>query len=202
MSTIIPRLYDTYGNAVEAVNDLKKGRYRDDEITLISNASNRESDVADDTATVIAKTGIPPDDAAAFAAVVDEGKSLVVVRAVFGAAARAITIVNRHSPLNLGVGSREYSTTKPSEKSPYIMDFGFAMLINDPAPFSNYWKLPLLLNDPAPFSKMFTWPTQWKGFVFGVPKLTSDSAPFSTWLGWPVLSKTTPASAAKQQSKT
>ncbi len=192
MSTIIPRLYETYGNALDAVAALKKNGFRDDEISLISNAPNREDGAAWDPAAEARKAGIPASDASAFAAAVDRGKSLLVVRAVWGAAAKAIGTVNKFSPLQDGVGRAEYSTAAADVKtSPHVFSstFGIPLLWNDATPLSKFWKWPLLWNNPAPLSSYFTFPTKWSGFTFGPPKLINDGAIFSRELKIPVLLK-------------
>jgi hypothetical protein len=188
--TIIPRIYDTYGNALDAVADLKKSGYRSDEISLISTAPNREPGDDTDPATAILKAGIPKDDVAAFANVVQQGKSLLVVRAVWGAAAKAIGIVDRHSPSLANVGRREYTTAHlAGEKGKFTLTFGWPMLINDASPFSNFWKWPLLSSNPTPFSSMFSWSTLKSGYTFGPPKLINNGALFSDELKIPVLLK-------------
>ncbi len=189
MSTTISRIYETYGNALDAVNELKTKGFRDDEISLISNASNREAGPVEDISAEIAKAGIPSDDVSAFAAVVDAGKSLLVVRAVWGAAAKAIQIVDRDGRAEDGVGRKEYYASKLNDTSPFSSTFGLAMLWNDAAPFSRFWNLPLLTSDPTPFSSAFTLPTLWNGFLFGIPKLLSDGAIFSNELRIPLLLK-------------
>jgi hypothetical protein len=192
MSTIIPRLYDTYGSALDAAAALKKYGFRDDEISLISNAPNREDGAVWDPAAEAEKAGIPKSDAPAFAAAVDQGKSLLVVRAVWGAAVKAIATVNKFSPLQAGVGKAEYSTAIVDVKSsPHVFssNFGLPLLWNDPAPFSKFLKWPVLWNNAAPLSSYFNWPTQWSGFVFGPPKLINDGALFSKELKIPVLWK-------------
>ena len=189
MSTTIPRIYETYGSALDAMNELKTKGFRKDEISLISNASNREDGPVEDIAAEIAKAGIPAGDVAAFASFVDAGKSLLVVRAVWGAAVKAIGVVDRHGPTETGVGRPEYYASNMNDPSIFSSTFGLAMLWNDPAPLSRFWNLPLLSSDPTPFSSMFTLPTLWNGFLFGIPKLLSSGTIFSDELRIPVLLK-------------
>lgn len=195
MSTIIPRIYDTYGNAVDAVNQLKRSGYRDDEISLISTAPNREPGEDIDPATAIAKAGIPKDDVAAFADVVKQGNSLLIVRAVWGAAVKAIGIVDSHAPLSANIGRREYSTAlMAGEKSTFSLTFGWPMLLNDASPFSNFWKWPVLSSNATPFSSMFSWSTLRSGYTFGTPKLLNKATLFSDELRLPTLVDKTPFS--------
>ena len=193
MSTTIPRIYDSYGDALNAANELKKNRFRDDEISLISNAPNREIGGAADPAMAIADAGIPADDVAAFAAVVADGKSLLVVRAVWGAAAKAVGIVDSHGPSEKGVGRREYYASSLADKtdddpfSDFTPTFGFPTLLDDAAPFSRFWNLPLLLDDSTPFSNWLTFPTLRTGYTFGEPKLIDAPDLFSRELRAPTL---------------
>ena len=193
MSTIIPRFYDTYGNALDAVAQLRQSGYRDDEISLISTAPNREPGEETDPATAIAKAGIPRDDVAAFADVVHQGKSLLLVRAVWGAAVKAIGIVDSHAPSLTNVGRREYSSAHlAGERSKFSLTFGWPMLINDASPFSNFWKWPLLSSNATPFSSMFSWSTLKSGYTFGAPKLINKATLFSDELRLPTLTDKAP----------
>ena len=186
--TIIPRIYDTYGAALDAVAQLKKNGYRSDEISLISTAPNREPGDDTDPATAIAKAGIPKNDVAAFVDVVRQGKSLLVVRAVWGAAVKAIGIVDSHAPSVANIGRREYTTAHlGGERAKFSLTFGWPMLLNDASPFSNFWKWPLLSSNPTPFSSMFSWSTLKSGYTFGPPKLINKSSLFSDELRIPVL---------------
>lgn len=190
MSTIIPRIYESYGSALDAATELKKNGYRDDEIALISNAPNREPGADEDAATAIRKAGIPAADVSPFADVVEQGKSLLVVRAVWGAAVRAIGIVGRHAPVDSAIGRREYYVpSRTGDNAKFSLTFGWPMLINDPSPFSSFWKWPLLSNNATPFSTMFSLSTLRSGYIFGTPKLIKDGALFSKELRIPVLLK-------------
>ena len=189
MSTTIPRLSDTYGTALDAANALKARGFRADEIDLISTASNQDSGPVTEISQAIGKAGIPAGDVEAFASAVNGGKSLLVVRAVWGAAVKAIGVVDSHNPTEEGVGRREYYASKSNDTSIFSSTFGLPMLLSDPAPFSKFWNLPMLSSDATPFSSMLTLPTLWKGFLFGIPKLLSDGALFSNELRIPVLLK-------------
>lgn len=189
MSTTIPRLYDTYGNALDAANALKARGFRESEFDLISTAPNREAGPVADISQEIGKAGIPAEDVGAFADAVSAGKSLLVVRAVWGAAVKAIAAVDSHNPTGEAVGRREYYASKSNDKSIFSATFGLPMLLSDPAPFSKFWNLPTLSSDATPFSSMLTLPTLWSGFLFGIPKLLSDGALFSNELRIPVLLK-------------
>jgi hypothetical protein len=193
MSTIITRIYETYGAALDAATELKKNRYAESSVSLISKAANREEGTADDTVAEIVKAGIPSDNVEPFAAYVAQGKSLLIVRAVFGAAAKAIEIADRYDPIATGVVRTSYPTEKISEIHPLSAMMGWPLLWNSSTPLSDFWKWPTLINNAAPFSSWLTFPTLKSGFTFGVPKLLKDPAVFSNAFHIPVLIRNRPS---------
>jgi hypothetical protein len=97
MSTLITRFYEAYGDALSAVNELKRNKFGD-AVQLISLAPNdaAASETLEDR---ILKAGVPQADVAAFAAAVRQGHSLIVVKAVMGVALKATAILNAHKPI-------------------------------------------------------------------------------------------------------
>ena len=43
MSTIVTRIYETYGDALSATNELARNGFGKDAVSLVSNAPNREA---------------------------------------------------------------------------------------------------------------------------------------------------------------
>ena len=191
MSTTVARIYESYGNALEASNHLKTSRFHGDEIDLISKASNRSEGEAADLAGEISKAGIPKSDVAFYVEAVEGGKSLLVVRAAWGAAQKAMRIVDSHDPAPADSGNREYyvSTVEPYSAFSFFSLLGFSMSTNEAAPLSKFWNLPVLFNNSTPFSSLLNMPTLSTGFTFGVPKLLSNGSLFSDELKIPVLLK-------------
>jgi len=191
MSTTVARLYESYGNALEASNGLRKRGFNRDEIVLISRAANNEAGEIPDLPAEISQAGIPADDVASYVASIDGGKSLLVVRAAWGSAQKAIGIVDNHGPSDTDVGNREYyvSTTENPANFSLSSYLGFPVLLLEAAPFSKFWNLPVLFANSAPFSSFFSFPLLSKGFTFGVPKLISNGSAFSDELKIPVLMK-------------
>jgi len=212
MSTTVARIYESYGNALEASNHLKTSRFHADEIDLISKATNRPEGETADLPGEISKAGIPKGDVASYVEAVEAGKSLLVVRAAWGAAQRALRTVDSHGPAEADAGNREYyvSTVEPFSLSSFFSNLGFSMssssvssntvLSSEAAPFSKMFNWPVLINNASPLSTMFNMPTLSKGFTFGVPKLSNDftfgvpkllnsGTVFSDKLNMPVLSK-------------
>jgi hypothetical protein len=201
MSTTVARLYPSYGGALEAYNDINSHGFHRDEIDLISRDANTQESEIKDLDAEISRAGIPADKVAAYAAAIDEGKSLLVVRAAFGAAKKAIRLADEGAsetdPLNAEFYVSTFATSSVQDASD-ISHFslsaylGIPLLISDATPFSRFWNLPVLLRDAAPFSSFFSWPTLSHGFTFGEPKLINNGAAFSDELRIPTLSKSQP----------
>ena len=68
MSTFITRIYEAYGDALSAVNELKRNRFGDNAVHLISMAPNDPSEAEMSLEDRIVKAGVPVADAGAFAA--------------------------------------------------------------------------------------------------------------------------------------
>ena len=208
MSTTIARVYESYGDALDASNELKTKGFRDRSIDLISKASNVSSVAAENFSTEIGSAGIPSDDVPALATAVDEGKSLLVVRAGWGMAVKAMKVTGRHNPSD----AREYyvpefvvegskSTTVSTSVSFLVSSWlNIPLLISGASPFSSMFGWRVLIDDAAPLSRMLNWPTLKngftfgepklkQGFTFGEPKLSSSATVFSDALNLPVLAK-------------
>ena len=70
MSTIVTRIYETYGDALSATNELARNGFGKDAVSLVSNAPNREADAdaAEGSASAIETFGIPTREAGAWPA--------------------------------------------------------------------------------------------------------------------------------------
>jgi len=196
MSTTIARIYENYGNALEASHELKSRGFHRDEIDLISKAGNSEDSEITDLAGEISQAGVPADNVAAYAKAIDEGKSLLVVRAAWGAAVKALKVVDNHGPSAEASLNGEYYVTSGRQAAeaeaafPFSLSgfLGIPLLLNDATPFSNFWHWPVLAPASATFSSLFA--SLSKGYTFGTPTLLSNGAIFSDELGLPVLLKT------------
>ena len=201
MSTIITRMYETYGDALSAVNDLKKNRIEDGDIELFSKAPNEEAVPSESAAAdggmvaAITKIGVPASDAQAFAALVSQNHSLVVVQAPMGIAKKATTILDRNSPMAGAVNRKEYYRSASEPGAPLSSMFGWPVLITDATPFSRFWNMPAISRaTSSPLSSWLGIPTIWSGRVgdrgwFGMPKLISKDATFSSLYNLPFKTK-------------
>ena len=108
MSTLITRIYEAYGDALNAVSELKRNRFGEAAIHLISMAPNDPAQADMSLEERIAAAGIPAADSADFAKAVRQGHSLVAVRAVMGVGQKATAILNAHSPMQGAVERKDY----------------------------------------------------------------------------------------------
>jgi hypothetical protein len=99
MSTLVTRIYEAYGDALSAVNELKQNRFGDKSVHLISMAPNDPSQEGRSLEDRIIEAGVPAADVPAFAALIQQGHSLVAVNAVMGVALKATAILNAHNPM-------------------------------------------------------------------------------------------------------
>lgn len=189
MTTFVTRLFAAEDKAVAAVSALKR-QFLASEINLVTPASGKN---AADLEAAIVKGGVSPAAAAAYAAKVGKGNSLVTVAAAWGFANDAITALNRAGAIE---GSEESS--EPAA----------AASLNEAAPFSKWLGLPVLSefksyvvlkNDPAPYSRLAKWA------VLSTKKSTiellNDSTPFSKKINQPVLSKEKPKATLAASDK-
>jgi hypothetical protein len=202
MTTTVARIYQSYGAALEASNEIHSRGFRSDEIDVISKAVNTQDSQITDLTAEISRAGIPTDKVGAYAAAIDEGKSLLVVRAAWGSAKKALKIVGDHGPsegdpLNddFYVPTFTFASTEVSEdvsRFPFSAYFKIPLLLKDATPLSRSWGIPVLLPDTWTFSSFFSWPMLSNSFTFGAPKLVNSGTVFSDELRAPVLTKTEP----------
>jgi hypothetical protein len=186
MTTTVARIYESYGNALEASNGLRHNGFNRDEIDLISRAANSEDGEIVDLSAEIAKAGIPADRVASYVASVDAGKALLVVRAAFGAARKAMTTVDNHGPIAADAGNAEYYVSMAQDPATFSLSayFNLPVLLSDATPFSRFWNMPVLLSSTKAFLGLERIS---KGFTFGVPKLLNNGSLLSDELNIPVL---------------
>lgn len=189
MTTIITRLYAAEDKAFAAVSALKR-RFGENEINIVTPTSGNAAEIE----AKIAKGGVKPSAAAAYAEKVAQGHSLVTVRAVWGFAKEAIATLDRAGPIDGGNGRGETSkqATGWNEASPFSAWLRLPVLTK----FKSYF---VLKNDPAAFSTWAKWPV----LTDKKPSATllNDPTPFSNKLGQPTLSRTPPFSSLAKNDK-
>ncbi len=194
MSTLITRIYEAYGDALSAVNELKRNRFGDNAIHLISMAPNDPSEAEMTLEDRIIKAGVPAGDAGVFAAAIREGHSLVAVRAVMGVGLKATAILNAHNPKQGAVERKDYYVSTVDQGTPLSSVFGLPVLLRDPTPFATFWNMPSLVRSSTPLSNWFSVPTLWRQpstetTFFGFPKLLRSKQTLSSWYNLPLLIK-------------
>ena len=174
MSTLITRTYEAYGDALNAVGELKKNRFGD--IHLISMAPNDAGEAGLSLEDRIIAAGVPAADASAFAKAVQQGYSIVAVRAVMGVGQKATAILNAHNPMQGAVEGKDYYVSTVNEGTPLSSVLGLPVLLRDPTPFATFWNMPSLVKSSTPLSNFFSIPSLWRQpssetTFFGIPKL-------------------------------
>jgi len=191
MSTLITRIYEAYGDALSAVNELKRNQFGS-AVHLISLAPNDDTAPGETLEDRIFKAGIPQADVAAFAAAVQQGQSLIVVNAVMGVALKATAILNAHNPRTDAVESKDYYVSTVQRGSPLSSILGLPVLSRDPTPFATFWNMPSLVKSATPLSNFFSIPSLWRQpssetTLFGFPKLLRSKQTLSSWYNLPLL---------------
>jgi len=194
MSTLITRFYEAYGDALSAVNELKRNKFGGDAVHLISLAPNDAGASGETLEERIVKAGVPAGDAAAVAASIQQGYSLIAVRAVMGVGLKATAILNAHNPVQNAVGSKDYYVSTVDDGTPLSSVFGLPVLMRDPTPFATFWNMPSLVKSATPFSNWFSIPSLWRQpssetTLFGFPKLLRSKQTLSSWYNLPLLIK-------------
>jgi hypothetical protein len=185
MASIITRLYDSNDTASAAVAALKKDYFPARDIATIDGSGDAFAAL---TAFGVAKTA-----AKAFAAKLAQGGSAVVVRASFGSAEEALTILSRFGPTKVMIPDTYDSADMAA---PFSDTFGFPVLSSNPTPLSSLLGLPVLrqgksttqlMDNPAPLSKLFGLPLLKRDK--STTKLINNPGPLSRSIGLPLLTR-------------
>jgi hypothetical protein len=168
------------------VKELKRQRFSGADIHLVHPSAGGAADV---TVAAIIEGGVYRARAERYAEAVNKGGSLVIVHPPFGTAAVAEEALDRFSPIDTGIPSRDFDTGVDYE--------------NDATPFSRLFGWKVLLHSAAPFSDALGWNTLTSQkssaypAIFKMRMISHTAAPLSHALGLPVLShKAAPFSSA------
>ncbi len=170
----ISRMFNTADDAMGAVRDLKSAGFKASGIHVVDKAPGYVSMDA------LKKKGVLAADAQKHSKELSEGKTLVLVSAPFGTAAKATEILER---------PRSGDSGRPQAKHE-------GAIWNEKHPISSALKMPLLSKHPAPLSSMLGMPTLSKkrpsvklSKKRSSTKLITNPAPLSSKLKLPLLSK-------------
>jgi hypothetical protein len=188
MSQTISRMYDSPERAAGAVAALKDEDYSDVHMVAGATESSIDSIVAS-----IMKGNVLKSDAKVYAKGVNRGGSLVTVHAPFGAAAKAMRVLDRFDPIDSGITETEDRMMAWDEAAPMSSILQMPVLIDHAAPFSAFWNLPSLVSSSCSLSSLFGMPLLTKSdsrsSSFGLPLLSRNPAPLSSMLHIPTLSR-------------
>ena len=212
MTQTISRIYSSRENAAAAVKELKGTGFRDCPMNVVPPLDGNATDgepagiPEDQIVASIMRGEVVARHAAVYADGVREGGTVVSVRAPFGSAAAATTIMEKHSPTETGLEDQGYEKTPPDPAAPLSSACGWTVLSGNPTPLSSMLGLPVLSSrrsppkpdrdlpdNPAPFSKRISMRVlSDKPAIlserFGWRLLLKNSASLSGRLGWPLLS--------------
>ena len=178
MTQTINRIYASADQATAAVTELRRNGYQADEIHVVGPTDfDAGKNSSDDIVVAITKGYVLRSDAVILAEGIQKGGTLVTVHAVFGAAARALDILDKHGPIASGLPSKRHPTVTWDEAAPVSSALMLPTTCDDPTPFATYSGLPTLADSDT-----------YASAAAGVPLLTNPRASLSEKLGLPLLS--------------
>lgn len=146
MANTIIRLFPDAQSATAAVMDLKANDFTDKDIVVVEPKADA---TVSDLTTTIASHRILRADAAVVAKSVAGGAVFVAVRAIFGAGAKATTVLERNGARPSGLEPEQDDKVYWDDDAPLSSAIHVPPLLNDPAPFSSFWNLPTLVDRAA-----------------------------------------------------
>jgi hypothetical protein len=163
---LLSRFYNSSADALETVRELKKRGLRDAAAHIIDNSAGYVGE------TTLVRRGVPQKKAKAYAAMIREGKTLLLVDAPFMGTAIATEIMDKGAD-----AQSTYEGGEWQEGAPFSSMLAMPVLINNPAPFSSFWGLPVISKrKKAPdYGRPLRKPTLHSS-MFG-PLLTKKQAP-------------------------
>ena len=185
MTQTISRIYDNAEKAEAAVKELKRVGFADHAVSVVAPMHSAEAALP-----AITGSGVIASHATVYADALARGETLVSVRAPFGFAATATTILEKHRPTETGLGEQGYEQPPPDPAAPLSSALGWSVLSDNPTPLSSALGLSTLsknqrkqvrddelIDNPAPLSR-----------AFGLKLLSDRAAPLSSKFGWKLLS--------------
>jgi hypothetical protein len=191
----ISRVYADRTMAEAVVAELDQAGYGD--VLLLHAGSGAAAEAA-----AMAAAGIA--DAKVLAERIGHGNAVVSVAPLFGGAGKANRILDRHDPIDLGLGVGEpvYVPRRWEGDTPFSTWMGWRLLTDDRRPMERILKKPSLLPSPRYFAERW-----WGGGLlsheptplsrrFGWRLLLDRATPFSSRFGWALLAdRATPLSS-------
>jgi hypothetical protein len=206
MTQTISRIYQLRADADAAATELRTTGFADDDINLVSPSETSDEEIL----AAIQRGGVVATYADAYLVGIKRGETLISVQAAFGCAALVTTILEKHRPVDTGLGDQGYEKKPQDPAAPLSSALGWTVLLHNPTPLSSWLRLPVLsahrpaksrpsalAGNAAPFSKASKLPVLTHrpailSSLFGWKLLSNDPAPLSRLLGWRVLSSDPP----------
>jgi hypothetical protein len=190
MSQTITRLYGSHQHAVDAVNELRKYGFGDEDIHVVGGNGATTMSLAE-VAAAIMKGYVLKSEAMVYAEGVRRGGTLVTVHAPIGTAGRVIRILDSFAPTESGVAEPPGDFVTWDEAAPLSSALHFRTLLDDSATFSRFWNVPVLTKGRASLSAALGMPELKEAgpmqSSFGLPLLSDNPAPLSSLLHLPLL---------------
>ena len=194
MTQTINRIYATTDSATAAVSQLRTNGYQADEIHVVRPADfDAGKNSTDEIVSAITKGNVVRSDAVILAEAIQKGGTLVTVHAIFGAAAKALDILDSHGPIASGLPSKRHPTATWDEDAPLSSALMLPTTFDDPTVFATYSGLPTLIDSNASASACVGIPTLGDhrtslSAMLGLPLLSDNPAPLSSLFKIPLLS--------------
>ena len=186
MTQTISRTYRSPADAEAAVDELKRTGFSERAIGTVPPAPHAAEDSILQS---ITGAGVAPSHAKVYADALRHGETLVSIRAPFGFAALATSVLEKFHPTETGLGEQGYEKAPPDPAAPFSSACGWPVLSDNPAPLSSAlgWHVLSerqskrvsdagLVHSPAPFSRML-----------GLKLLIDKAAPLSSRIGFKLL---------------
>ena len=198
----ITRLYETAQQATHAVQELKRYGFDESLINVVAHDSADRAgavpaarDAAAAAASIMAG-GVLRAEALDYAVAVQQGRSLVSVRAPFGTGAVAIGVLERCGPVDDDIQRARHVVAGWDDAAPFSSVLWIPALADGAAPFSRFWNLPVLTarGDNGLLSTLLALPLLTRrgstlSSKLGLPLLTRRGSTLSSKLGLPLLLK-------------
>jgi hypothetical protein len=184
--TPIVRLYDTARQATDAANALRGRGFADHLINMVSGEGNAGSQ--EDIAKAIMAGWVLKHEAFVYATAVQQGKSLVSIRAPFATGRRCARIMDGFGPAESPVKPTREPLPQWDDAAPLSSALWWPVAVDSSAPFSATFGMATLAREAAPLSRLFCWTTKSRNptpfsSMLGLPLLAKNPAPFSSMLG-------------------
>ena len=194
MTQTIHRMYATADVAAVVVKDLMANGFDGDEVHVVGHGDFEPGkNSSDEVVTAITKGNVLRADAVILAEGIQKGGTLVTVHAVFGAAVKALDILDSHGPVSSGLPSRRHPAPTWDEAAPLSSAIMMPVALDDPTIFATYSGLPTLLDSDCSASACVGMPLLNDSkfslsAMFGMPLLSNNSTPLSSMFKIPLLS--------------